>query len=491
MRELSINTPLNLRRFQVLSGPDESTVRADLLSLLIQTETAERSTLTSPDFAVLADVILNGRERVVGSKNSWARTRLPAYSFPCQPYNMNEMLRTLVVNKIEVYAQSVGLFAVMTANSHETDPAKVMSLYSQTYPSAPAPRYQVVRAHLHRYHEKGQRQTTPPTAAAMLPLWACDTHHSKIVRDGDFADLSIALPSGRAVLRFTLPSGSRFDGKVSRPTITLENCELLFTFSVISKVERRQTNRVLGIDLGKVEPFVATVIDPETRKHSAPLFAERKVNRQVAASERLFALADHLARKSDRCRSSQHEAKADILDTERRRVLAAAGRHKDEATRAVGAQIASLAQKYDATPTMERLSFLNSLGGKWNHAEVQSFIENGAKRRGYAAKKVNARNTSQECSRCGAQVTHSRRNNVCRACRFTLNRDVAASRNIALRGTKIRMRNLLRQRSSTETQPPKPVPAGLEARSAGPRPEDNGLATLTQVRRTTTVDFPT
>jgi predicted amidophosphoribosyltransferase len=75
--------------------------------------------------------------------------------------------------------------------------------------------------------------------------------------------------------------------------------------------------------------------------------------------------------------------------------------------------------------------------------------------------------TSQTCTRCNGEVRHSRRNNICEKCRFKINRDVEASREIGARDARIKMRELLRQRNSAGARPSYPVPAQWNASVPG------------------------
>jgi len=117
------------------------------------------------------------------------------------------------------------------------------------------------------------------------------------------------------------------------------------------------------------------------------------------------------------------------------------------------------------------LSWLDAKGGRWPHAEIQSRIENTAKRYGLKVVKVSAKDTSKTCARCGGKVSNNSKSRVgaCTTCGFSIDRDVSASREIALRATspssrsRERMRSLLRQRalerSSAATRQSKPVTA--------------------------------
>jgi len=69
----------------------------------------------------------------------------------------------------------------------------------------------------------------------------------------------------------------------------------------------------------------------------------------------------------------------------------------------------------------------------WNFAQLQQFIEYKAQAKGIRVVYVDARYTSQKCSRCG-YISRSNRTDqshfVCRHCGYSLNADLNASRNI-------------------------------------------------------------
>ena len=129
-----------------------------------------------------------------------------------------------------------------------------------------------------------------------------------------------------------------------------------------------------------------------------------------------------------------------------------------------------IADQNDAHISLENLSWLDAQGGRWPHAEIQHRIESTAKRYGLKVTKVSAKDTSKTCSHCGGKVSNNSRTRVgtCSTCGFSLNRDVSASREIALRAVsntrnRERISSLLRQRqemrSSAAARQSKPVTA--------------------------------
>ena len=467
-------------RFTVEDGVDADQVSSDLSQMIVWMAEAEREVLSSQKFNDLAMKALRG-DRPYGALTSWGRKRLSRYDFEFQKHNMNEMLVSNVVGALELYAMSVGLFQVMSTHPSTTKPDCILSCYRDTYPDAPQPTSGMVRSHLIRYHKKGERKASLPGVSAKLNLAVCDTYFAPKAFRGDSDPLDVVVqvktPShGVTKIHLRLPDNTkRFsEGKVCRPTIRLNNKgQVVFDIAIERKVHQRDTNKVVGVDLGKVEPFVATVIDPEAKYRSAPYHTnyKRRLGSLIKKDQQRRDLSSHLYKKADLCDRYNRTDHADVLRIEAKRVSAKATRIKHEISRCIASQVVSIADQNDAHVVVENLSWLDAQGGRWPHAEIQYRIENAAKRYGLKVTRVNAKNTSRTCSHCGGKVSNNSKTRVgsCIVCGFSLDRDVSASREIALRATspssrsQERMRSLLRQRqemrSSAVTRQSKPVNA--------------------------------
>ena len=464
-------------RFTTDDGVNVDQVERDLVQMISWMAQAEREVLASAEFHDLALQVLGG-DRPTGALTSWGRKRLTRYPFSFQKHNMNEMLVSNVVSTLELYAMSVGLFQVMSTHTKETKPNQILSHYKNTYPKAPQPTSGMVRAHLIRYHKKGERKASLPGISAKLNLAVCDTYFApKVSRDNNDplnVVIQVKIPSrGLAKLYLELPSNTeRFgDGKVCRPTVRLNNKgQVVFDIAIEHEIDERQTNKVVGVDLGKVEPFVATVIDSETKHRSAPFHTnhKRRLGSLVKKEQQRRDLSHYLYEKANLCDKYNRTDHADVLRTEAKRVSAKATRIKHEISQCIASQVVEIADRSDAHIALENLSWLDAQGGRWPHAEIQSRIENTTKRYGLKVVKVSAKNTSRTCSHCGGKTSNNTKTRVgtCTVCSFSLNRDVSASREIALRAApntrnRERMRSLLRQRqekqSSAATQQSKPV----------------------------------
>ena len=462
-----VRTSLSLYRFDVTNSSKEKVIE-DLTEMIHQIQNAESSFVSSSGYQDLAERILSGQVKVSGKKNRCGRGVVPDVVFPCNSYNMNEMLRFSVMSRAETYAMSYGLFSVMADNPAETDVRRVKDLFKERYPNSRIPHSYEISSHIHRFHNKNQKTPCLPGAPAKIDLSTCDGHYLSL----SYTDREIKLKfrnlptAGRQVsLKFTIPEGDRFQGdKISKPVVQIVNNRLVFKFTVEYMVPDITPNKVMGVDLGKIEPFVATVIDESQQWHSAPLFTTDRIKDLGRKYDDLMSRAAHLRDKENRCRSSNHMDKADVLAQHQRGI-------RDKARRVmhqIGHEIAKTAYRMNAEVVMENLSWLGSRGGKWNFREIQDAITNSCARKGVLVSFVSAKDTSNTCTRCGSSVRHTGRDNVCTSCGFRINRDVAASREIALRGSDIRLRESLRQR-----RPGVPVPhrAALATTTRGTSPE--------------------
>ena len=488
-------------RFIADDGVDTERISADLAQMVSWMAEAERDVLASQEFHDLTVRALKG-ERPTGSLSAWGRKKLSRYPFSFQKHNMNEMLVSNVASTLELYAMSVGLFQVMSTHPKETKPEKILFHYRSTYPKAPQPTSGMVRAHLRRYHVKGERKASLPGVSAKLNLAVCDTYFAPKASRDDNDPLNVVVQvktpiNGVTKIHLRLPDNkSRFgEGKVCRPTIRLNNKgQIVFDVAIEHETKQRDTNKFVGVDLGKIEPFVSTVIDPEDKHRSAPYHTnyKRRLGLLVKKEQERRELASYLYERAEVCSTHNRTDHADVLRTEAKRVSAKATRIKHEISQCIASQVVSIADQNDSHVSLENLSWLDSQGGRWPHAEIQQRIENTTKRYGLKVVKVSAKNTSKTCSRCGGKVSNNSKTRVgsCASCGFSLNRDVSASREIALRAAsntrnRERMRALLRQRalerSSAATRQSKPVTAlgGIQGHTGT---SSNAEATLMMVR---------
>lgn len=227
------------------------------------------------------DNILNGTIVLKGSLNSLGRQLgiEPTTPYPYQPFNMNEMLRTTIVQKLFGYVQTEALFRVFHTLGERPTEHEALTLFKKQYPTITTPTVAFTEISLHRYYDKNVRCATIPGESRVLPFWACDTHHSKLATNGNRIFFTFPLPSvrGKVTITVRIPNGERFTrfDKVSRPTVYVDGRgRVTFVFAFITDIPKKPTTTIMGVDLGKVEPFVATILNPTEHTYSSPYLVE-------------------------------------------------------------------------------------------------------------------------------------------------------------------------------------------------------------------------
>ena len=132
----------------------------------------------------------------------------------------------------------------------------------------------------------------------------------------------------------------------------------------------------MGIDLGKVEPFVASLIssDDNSNIHS-PFFANKKINQLAKQIDNLYDLFGKIVAKEEICIKCNQKRKADVLAHESKLILTKIQKLKNEQAIQIAVNINQIAEKYNAIIAFENLAWLEHKGGKWNHSEIQSKTE--------------------------------------------------------------------------------------------------------------------
>lgn len=227
--------------------------------------------------------------------------------------------------------------------------------------------------------------------------------------------------------------------KFSLPTIRInKNNQIVFNFSVEEEIKQKTLKtQYAGVDLGRVEPFVMSVVNQKGSR-IADYKASGRLKLLNRKRERLLKQSSELYKKASRYRDLGLVEKAKVLDQERKFV-------RNKASRLVGAiswQGASeIAKKLDRHPVkvlaVEKLDWAvgAKYGSKWAFSQSQEAIEHSVNRVGVSVKKVNARNTSQVCHKCKKQIVHNdkKRTVYCSDCKIVLDRDLNASLNIVKR----------------------------------------------------------
>ena len=370
-----------------------------------------------------------------------------------QSYNFAEMFRHNIMQVSFGYLQKVALqIAIQNATSKASVAATLPKIedirteYENRFPQLAPPTSVVLKKML----ENRDKAVKPYCHKPTLPFYATDGHYTKVTlkqeEENKYLFFKINLPNRENVeLKFKIPTGKRFDKikKICKPIVYINNLnELIFNFAVevefvIQDKQASLSQNVLGIDLGKVEPFVASLIssDDNSNIHS-PFFANKKINQLAKQIDNLYDLFGKIIAKEEICIKCNQKRKADILAHESKLILAKIQKLKHEQATQIAVNINQIAEKYNAIIAFENLAWLEHKGGKWNHSEIQSKTEYLSKNE---VVKVSPAYTSQNCSYCfkhnniknKVSYDSQTRKTKCKHCKQILDRDVNASRNIA------------------------------------------------------------
>ncbi len=463
----TIVTPINLVKYEVITpGVNTAQVNAALRTMMVWLKSNQTEYYRN-GLDTLSTKVLDESVRFTGSLNSLGRHLGITPSIPAsyQAFNLAEMYRTSVLMKTVGYTQNQALYEVLGQYSTEPTVKEVLQTFKEQYPHLHAPKWSYIQRTITTYYSKGVVQGTP-TPDGTLPFWATDTHYSKVSRDSRVVFFTLKLEGlGPVTLKFNLPNKARFtEGKLSRPTVFVDKKgKLGFGFTLQTLVDSpTTTSRYLGIDLGRVTPYVGTILDKNT--YSQPIVPNKQVNLLSQKIEKLGNLSQSLWVKEELNKRKGHTKKYEVLRVERLRVRSKISRLKQERVHRVSTNIVNIAHKYNATILLENLSWVPA--SKWEQSLQQTAIEEKATRRSIKVRKVNPKNTSQTCTERQSKVTHSGRNAKCSSCSKELDRDVLGSRNIARNLTKVSFNGLLQVRVRTKmpgtTRYPEPVTTGIK-----------------------------
>jgi IS605 OrfB family transposase len=428
--------PLNLKQFQVTTPNITTKQVEEQLRLLMGWLKAEQNTFYETNFDTLSEKIINAEQPLTGSLNSLGRKLGVNPTNPAEhhTYNMAEMFRASVLSKMGGHLQNNILVNLITTMPSPTS-VKVIAAYKKDYPFAPTPTSEFVKRTILRL-EKGVLHGVPSGDGVLL-FWATDTHYSKLVSDTKMIHFTVRLPVlGSVTLSFKIPNGARFQGdKVTRPNVFLtKHNQLVFGFTVQQRsLPKLTTSNVFGVDLGRVVPFVGTVVDPVNSSYTPAFLPNKQVNNISTKIKTLTSLTNQLWVKETMNKIKGYERKAEILRVERLRVRGKISRLKNERTHRMATQIVMIATQYNAVITLENLDWVEN--SKWEQSLQQQTITTKAERSGVRVKKINPAHTSNTCPTCLTPTTHTNRSTYCPKCTKKLDRDVLASRNIGLRGT--------------------------------------------------------
>ncbi len=221
--------------------------------------------------------------------------------------------------------------------------------------------------------------------------------------------------------------------KLSKPRLRWNGSEYVFDLTIFEGVESSSGKLVAGVDLGKVKPYVAAVVN----SGGARVASFEASKGLIRGWQKHAELARQVSGISSKIKAKESLGlTADT--TELARVRAKKTRLHAELSRR---QAAELVKKLSALPVglvnVEELSWLAGSkglagrGGRWSYGRQQADLAHSLARRGIGAKKKSPRNSSQLCFKCGGGLKHSGRSVHCVFCKSNLDRDFNAAMNMA------------------------------------------------------------
>jgi putative transposase len=268
---------------------------------------------------------------------------------------------------------------------------------------------------------KGGRKVSMPQSAACPPRYNVHTYRI----DWESQTVRISTTASRQTIRFSVPDyAAKYAGYPTDTADLLERDGQWWLHVVVSVPVPNipLSDEVVGVDLGLNRPAVT----------SNNCFLGQR--RWKVIEGRYFKLTRALQKKGTK------SAKRHLRQAKRRRA-----RFRCHADHVLSKQIVQSAPP-GATIVLENLkdsrkhmkarrrTTTKRRMHSWPFAHLRGFIAHKAEERGCRVVAVDPRHTSQTCSCCGHTARTNRRSQSefwCRNCRFHLNADLNAARNIA------------------------------------------------------------
>lgn len=175
---------------------------------------------------------------------------------------------------------------------------------------------------------------------------------------------------------------------------------------------------------------------------------DRGISNIAVTSNNKFYTGKHVKRVSDRYRNLRKKLQQKGTRSAKRHLRKLSGkerRFKADTNHVISKEIINSLNSGD-TLVLEDLTGIRAkrlrktvriLVNSWNFYQLEQFLQYKANAKGICVEKVEAKYTSQTCSRCGYSARNNRKTQsdfCCKQCGFKLNADLNASRNICKRG---------------------------------------------------------
>lgn len=245
----------------------------------------------------------------------------------------------------------------------------------------------------------------------------------------------------------------RFTGRIAKPRFIKRKSDGVYVGICSYEYEIEDLDldftNILGVDIGKIKLFSAVVLSKdghisEEFINSAKLnTAQEKLNNLFREKEILFNKIASYERLR-LTRSPKYRIWRNIYEAVSSKII----NTKLNQAKLIANEVVSLALEQKCSEIhIENLSWLNSRGGKWNHSEIHSKIEEKAQMYKIKVKRVSAFNSSKE-----HPITKEVGEINNRTVKFKdeeIDRDLLAAINLAVRSTTIKLKQSLPKKTKT------------------------------------------
>lgn len=288
----------------------------------------------------------------------------------------------------------------------------------------------------------------PPNFGPKINFGAVDTQMiPSFALEGNSLYITIKMWDREFELVFAVPEYvlEKNISKWSKPTLERRRGTLYYIFSVQETCSvRAESDQYAGLDLGRVEPY-HLVVQNKSGARVADYKAPGRLKQLNTKRERILLEKKHTGSKAN----SYDELGLDssVLRQQSKHLASKAARLGVSVALETGAAVTKQLSKHPVQVlALENLKWAvgSQYGSRWTHSKTQDAIEHATERKGIRVKKVNPKNTSQECHKCGSRVVHNARTRIalCSSCKEQFDRDFNAAMNIA---RKVNTRHPVRQ----------------------------------------------